>query len=238
MRLKLERMLEFQDTEIEIERLNAVLDAVPEKLAALDQKQKSLQETYENELASMEGLKKKYREMESDVQMNTTRMTKSENNLTAVKTNKEYQALLKEIDDYKEKNSIIEDEMIACLEQMEAAEAELAKKGETLKQLKHQIKAEMDTIEREADEDRRGLEAARRLGQQLAGEVDAALKADYERVKKIVKVRVVVPVIKAVCQGCNMNIPPQMFNELQRGDQLKFCPHCGRIIYWNDTLEQ
>lgn len=237
MRQKLERLLELQDTEVEIERLNAVLDAVPEKLAALDAKQHSLQEAYEKEKESMADLKKRYRDMESDVQTNTARMSKSQNNLTAVKTNKEYQALLKEIDDFKEKNSAIEDEMIACLEQMESAEKDLAEKGETLKQLRFQIKAEMDTIEREAVEDRQRLEAVRKARQQLDGDVDATLKADYERVKKIVKTRVVVPVLNAVCQGCHLNIPPQMFNELQRGDQLKFCPHCDRIIYWNDMLE-
>lgn len=237
MRQKLERLLEFQRTENEIERLNAVLDAVPGKLSSLDAEIKSLQEAYEKETESMASLKKRYRDMESDVQENTVRIGKSQEKLTAVKTNKEYQALLKEIDDYKEKSSAIEDEMILCLEQMEVAETDLAEKGENLKQIQLQINAEKETIEREADEDRRRLEGAEILRQQLAGDVDPTLMADYERTKKIVKTRIVVPVLKAVCQGCNMNIPPQMFNELQRGDQLKFCPHCGRIIFWDDMLE-
>lgn len=237
MRQKLEGLLELQKAEIEIERLIGILNTVPEKLAALDSKQNSLQETYDKETEAMAVLKKKYREMDSDVQTNTARISKSQEKLTAVKTNKEYQALLKEIDDIKEKNSSIEDEMIVCLEQMEISEKDLVEKGEKLKQLKMQIKAEKDTIEREADEDNHRLESARKLRRQLFDDVDATLKADYERVKKIVKTRAVVPVLSAVCQGCNLNIPPQMFNELQRGDQLKFCPHCDRIIFWNDMLE-
>ena len=44
----------------------------------------------------------------------------------------------------------------------------------------------------------------------------------------------VVPVKDAVCLGCNMNIPPQMYNELQRCDSLKLCPYCQRIIYWKE----
>lgn len=238
MRQKLEGLLELQNIEIEIKRLDGVLNAVPEKLAALDAKQEFLQETYDNEKENMAVLKKKYRDMESDVQTNTARISKSHEKLTAVKTNKEYQALLKEIDDIKEKNSSIEDEMIVCLEQMEISEADLSKKGENLKQMKMQIKAEIDTIDREAVEDTKRLESARKLSQELADSIDATLKADYERVKSIVKTRAVVPVLNAVCQGCHLNIPPQMFNELQRGDQLKFCPHCDRIIFWNDTLDQ
>jgi predicted nucleic acid-binding Zn-ribbon protein len=44
----------------------------------------------------------------------------------------------------------------------------------------------------------------------------------------------IIRVIDAVCQGCNMNIPPQMYNELQRRDSLKNCPSCERLIYWQN----
>ena len=48
----------------------------------------------------------------------------------------------------------------------------------------------------------------------------------------------IVDVKMQVCQGCNMNIPPQMYNELQRGISLKYCPSCERIIYWQDENER
>jgi hypothetical protein len=41
----------------------------------------------------------------------------------------------------------------------------------------------------------------------------------------------VAPVVDAVCQGCHLNIPWQLFNELHRFDELTFCPHCRRIIF-------
>ncbi|MGB2689080.1 MAG: C4-type zinc ribbon domain-containing protein, partial [Desulfobacterales bacterium] len=41
----------------------------------------------------------------------------------------------------------------------------------------------------------------------------------------------VVPVKDAVCHGCNVNLPPQLYNELFRYDSLKFCPNCHRVIY-------
>lgn len=237
MKGKLESLLEFQNAEAEIDRLTAALDAFPERLAALDAKLLSLQASYDSEKKAMTVLQKEYREMESDMQTNTSRISKSQEKLSAVKTNKEYQALLKEIDDMNEKNSALEDEMIDCLERMESTEKELEEKGEVLKQLLLQITAEKDTIQREAEVDSKKLTMAQDLRHQLSEAVDTALMADYNRVKRIVKARAVVPVMKAICQGCHMNIPPQMFNELQRGDQLKFCPHCGRIIFWDDMLE-
>ena len=157
---KLESLLKLQEAEIEIQRLNAVLNAVPEKLSELDTKKTALQEAYDNETEAMASLKKKYREMDSEVQTNSERISKSQSKLTAVKTNKEYQALLKEIDDLKGKNSAIEDEMLDCLEQLENSEKELSEKDNILKQMKTQINAEKATIEREADTERQLLETA------------------------------------------------------------------------------
>jgi uncharacterized protein len=45
------------------------------------------------------------------------------------------------------------------------------------------------------------------------------------------------PVKNGTCQGCNMNIPPQLFNLLQRGDSIELCGTCNRIIYWDKLLE-
>ena len=237
MRQKLESLLELQKVELEIDRLNAALDSVSGKLEALDAKRALLQDTYDNEVLSMDLLKKKYRALESDAQANVSRVAKSQEKLGAVKTNKEYQALLKEIEDIQDKNSVIEDEMINSLEQMESTEIELAEKGKVLRQLVAQVTSEKEAILREAGDNKKKLEDAERQHMLIFKGVDTALMSDYLRVKKLVKSRVIVPVRQAICQGCNLNIPPQMFNELQRSDQLKFCPHCDRIIVWNDMLD-
>ena len=68
-------------------------------------------------------LRKKYREIETELNMNAPRIEKSQEKLRAVKTNKEYQSLLKEIEELKKKNSSLEDEMIECLEHIESSEA-------------------------------------------------------------------------------------------------------------------
>ncbi len=48
----------------------------------------------------------------------------------------------------------------------------------------------------------------------------------------------VVAVRDGTCRGCNMNIPPQLYNTLQRGNSLELCPNCNRIIYWARLLEE
>jgi uncharacterized protein len=237
MKQTLENLLEFQKTEIEIDRLNDALGLVTEKLDALDAKQNSFLEAFEKDTAAMEHLKKKYRDLESDSKTNESKIAKSQAKLSAVKTNKEYQALLKEIDDIKGMNSALEDEMLVCLDQMESFEEELAKKSRALKQLKGEIASEKEVIQQEAESNTSQLKKIEQLKGQLAGEIDKNMLNDYVRVKRIVKKLALVPVLQAVCQGCHRKIPPQMFIELQRSDQLKFCPHCDRLVFWDKSYE-
>jgi predicted nucleic acid-binding Zn-ribbon protein len=236
MKQKLQCLLEFQGAELEIEKRQGILDAIPEKIETLVSRKNQLESEFEKEKAAIDALKKRYREMESKVQDNTNLIKKSDEKLTAVKTNKEYQAILKEIDDFKEKNSGIEDEMITCLEDMDNAETQIAEKNEVLKQILAQLSAEIESLKKEAEEEKSRLEEAQRLRGTRFRDVDAAMMADYERIKKIVINRPVVAVSRSVCQGCHLNIPPQMFIELQRGGQLNFCPHCDRIIYWDELI--
>ena len=155
--------------------------------------------------------------------------------LSSVKTNKEYQAFLKEIDDLKEKNSKLEDDMIDFLDRIEEAENTLNAKKAEYSELQTRLNNEKETIQKETEEGKRQLEDLDEQFKTVAAGIDAALLATYNKVKALQNNAIgIVAVTDAVCQGCNMNIPPQMYNELQRGDSLKKCPICDRIIYWED----
>ena len=167
--------------------------------------------------------------------MNLDAIKKSEAKLSSVKTNKEYQAFLKEIDDIKEKNSKLEDDMIDFLDRIEAAENTLNTKMAEYSELQTRLNDEKETIQKETEEGKRQLEDLDAQLKTVAAGIDAALLATYNKVKALQNNAIgIVAVTDAVCQGCNMNIPPQMYNELQRGDSLKKCPICDRIIYWKN----
>ena len=238
MKEKLESLLRLQDVELNISRLNAFLQTVADKVAVLDARQSVLQTEFNTDAAAMGAMKKKYRDMELDVQANLAHIKKSQDKLGSIKNNKEYQAVLKEVDDVKDKNFILEDEMIACLEQMETLERVLGEKKTNLEAATAQISAEKEAVRQEAEDDVQRLQEAEALQADLLGDVDKTLLADYMRVRRTAKGPAVVAVKKSICQGCFLNIPPQMFIELQRGgDKLKSCPHCDRILFWDAMMD-
>ena len=180
-------------------------------------------------------LNQKYRNYESDVQMHLDRIKKSEAKLSAVKTNKEYQSSLKEIDDLKDVSSKKEDDMIEFLDRIEEAENVLKAKTVEFSELEIQMKTEKEIIQKEAQEGRRRLGNLDADWETVSAGIDAVMLATFNRIKANQTNKIgIVGVKDAVCQGCHMNIPPQMYNELQRGDSLKRCPICERIIYWKD----
>jgi hypothetical protein len=59
----------------------------------------------------------------------------------------------------------------------------------------------------------------------------SSLLKKYDMLRERRNGRAVVGVVNGVCQGCFMNIPPQQFNDLLKGERMLFCPTCNRILY-------
>ncbi len=226
-------LVKLQAVETEANRIKAALNEVPKKLDVLDTKLKEFEQLVEEQEAVVTELKEKYRGNESDVQMHLDMISKSQEKLVAVKTNKEYQAILKEIGEFKKKNSKIEDEMLASLDRTEADEKLLADRKTEYSQLKDELESEKDVIIKESEAEEKKLSMFETDWNKISEQVAPKLLEIYAKVQKQTKGIAITAVKSAVCQACYMNIPPQMYNELHRCDELNFCPHCHRIVYYN-----
>ena len=234
MKEQIKKLINIQNIEIEISKIQAKLDGVSLKLEALDAGVSEFESKLESETLQLENLKKQYRELESDSQMNISQIKKSQEKLRAVKTNKEYQSILKEIEDIQGKNSLVEDEMINGLDRMEESEKAISIKNEEFLSHRDQVNLEKEEIAKEAEDNRKRLAELETDWKNFSAGINLELMQKYMAVKAKVKHTAVAAVHNAVCQGCNLNIPPQLNNELQRFENLKFCPHCQRIIFWKE----
>jgi hypothetical protein len=229
-------LIRLQKVEIELRKHQAALEQVDRRVVALDASLNEFITAIESKQTRVKDLQQQYRAWESEVQDNGLRIQKSEAKLRSVKTNKEYQSGLKEIEDLKAKGASIEDDMIQCLEEIEGAEIELHKLKTAYDDQRQQLNEQKNTILEEADQTRGTLERLEAERDELSRHLSQDLLQMFDRVKsQHPDGLAIVEVEGAVCKGCHMNIPPQMFNELQREDSLKMCPSCERIIYWQRT---
>ena len=122
--------------------------------------------------------------------------------------------------------------MIAQLEMIESAETAVAESTAVLDAFMQTCREKKASLQEKEQSERQEIETLNTEKVQISGQADPKMVAALADVRKKVRGAAVVPVRQATCMGCHMNIPAQLYNELQRFDELRFCPHCQRIIYW------
>lgn len=233
MKKQIDGLVALQEIDTQIGQVKSMLGRVGQTITDLDARLVDFEKEIEERTATLAALKKEYRDYEAQVQVNQAMAEKNQEKARAVKTNREYRSLLKEIDDLKMKNGGIEDQMLQNLDRIEQAEKTIASRKDEFERVTREIKREKAEVESAAEKDRQRLAELTSEWQSACEGIRPDILNRFDRVREKIVGTVVVPVQNAVCQGCHMNIPPQMYNEVQRCDSLKFCPHCERIIYWH-----
>ena len=233
MKAKIEMLARLQSAEKQIRGIEQALELAPRRFESLSQEREALEAAVADADGELKALNRRYRELEREARAQEDRAAKRAARLHEVKTNKEYQATLKEIDDIRTGASAIEDEMIGLLDEIEATEARLSERREIAGRREAELRIEAAEIEAGMARDQERLLAAKAACEAAAGQIEGEMLAIYRHAQAQQKDRVAVAGVQhAVCQGCHMNIPPQLYNELQRQDSIKICPLCQRIIYW------
>ena len=228
-------LVKLQKIDTEAQKLESLLKEIPVRIGILDERLEKFMRTVEGDENLISELNKKYRTYESDVQLNLGMIQKSQEKLRSVKTNKEYQSSLKEIEDIKSKNSKIEDEMLEFLERIESAESDLNEQRDAYSKIVDETNREKVSIEKDGDQCKQKLVGLASDRNAVTDLLDSTILDIFYRVKAKQPDSVAIAEVKdAVCQGCNLNIPPQLYIELQHRNSLKNCPSCERIIYWED----
>jgi predicted nucleic acid-binding Zn-ribbon protein len=157
--------------------------------------------------------------------------------LSELKTNKEYQAHLFELQIANKKKSEIEDKVLACMEKIEqlqrtateaqekvrAAEQAFTKEKQVLDELDNRLSAELTQLESQ-QRDR-------------SANVEPVLLARYAKLKAARKDQPLAAIKGGMCAGCRLQIPPQLVAEVKRSQDLHTCPYCHRMLYWEGDVQ-
>jgi predicted nucleic acid-binding Zn-ribbon protein len=228
---QLELLIELQENERQALAVKAEIDQMPDKMAALEASLQAWLQDLESVKAGLAALKKDYRSYEAELETQQSRIKKRQVQLHSVKTNREYQGLLKEIDDIKSASSRIEDTSLQCLDDIDKAEKDLGEKNKAFASEQHRIEMQKQELAEEIEKLKHRMDQLLKAASEIENQLDPGLVEQYRQVKKRCGGIGLVQVENAVCKGCFLNIPPQMYNELHKGNELRMCPHCHRLIY-------
>lgn len=231
LKKKFDNLVTLQEVEIETASVQAQLAGFPRQLAELDARVKVSAEAMSRAVGCMTEIQQAYRSQETEAKVIQSRIVKSEEKLRSVKTNKEYQSSLKEIEDLKTALSAIEDRMIACLDEMDQVKLLIAAQEGERERLTRDIEAQKGQICQSALAAQKQLDRLNDERAKIIAVIAPDLLKTYETVKQNSGGVAIAVVRNAVCLGCHLNLPPQMFHDLLHFDKLLVCPHCERLIY-------
>jgi len=227
-------LIALQDCDIHVRDIQIKKEGEPKKIQRLKEKLAVVEDQLEEEENRLETCTRDRRQAEQEIEEIENRLKKANIKLSNIKSNKEYQAALKEIDDLEREKLLWEDRAIDILEQVEALEAKYATNREKGKEARQQFELDHNEILKILKALNRDLDKIEKKRMKFSRAVDPDLLKRYDSLRARKGGIGVSPVIKGVCQTCHLDIPPQEFNELLRGDKLMTCPNCTRIIYWGD----
>lgn len=223
------QLIETQIMESEKRRFSA-----PKRIEEMDEELGELKARAEKEKVVIDELEKERKKKEKELDAEKDKIKKIESKLYDVKTNKEYQALLKEIEMAKEANDKTEEDILILMDRIEDLKKEYESVVEQLKKREKEIKAERDRIENELQNIDNTLTELRKQKNDMLSIVNDDLKNIYFNLIEKREGLAVVNVKNGVCLGCYMSIPPQLFIEVTKNSRLITCPSCNRIFYFKE----
>ncbi len=231
----IETLVKLQEAETQVVRLRAVLEKVEKKKGKLTAQLKQFENALEKNKENLLHVAADCTDIEMEIQVVDDRIIKSNEKLRMVKTNKEYQLFLREVDDNKKRKDALETELLEYLDEKEKIEGNVQESEKEYLLLKDQIETEQKDIGKKSKDDRELLDEYLAQQKDIGKNIDPSLMNRFVKISKMNNGLAVVNVRKEVCMGCFMNIPPQLYIEVQRGDSLISCPQCSRILYYVNT---
>jgi predicted nucleic acid-binding Zn-ribbon protein len=232
---KIRLLIALQDCDTRAKETQEKRADGPVKIQRLEEGLNIIENQLAEESKQLEAYELEKRQVERDIEDIQGHMEKSTIKLSNIKSNKEYRAALKEIDDLKAEKSLLEDKVLEIMEKTEELQEKCAASKSKRKELKESVEKDREKILKEMKALDHDLQHLKNERARFCGAIDEDLLKRYDFLRQHKGGFAISPVIKGVCQTCHMGIPPQSFNELIRGDDLMACPHCMRIIYWGEN---
>ncbi len=230
MQKHLKTLTELQEIDLKADGLRGEKEVVLGEIAALEQRIAAAQEAVAAKNAELEAVTAEKAELEGNLAVEGENIVRSEARLKEIKTQKEYQAVSKEISSARKLTQELEEQVLARLGsaeelkgQIDAAESDLQALAENTAAQKAELEAKVAQLDGEIAADAAAREAA-------VKSLPASVMKRYTTLREQRRGIAVVEARDGSCYGCNMQVPPQLYNLLFRGDDLITCPHCQRVL--------
>ncbi len=232
----LRNLIALQDLELKIASIHKQISDTPIKVQALREELERIKQAHVDRVARAHELTKQRRSLEGEVDLMRTKLSKLKDQLMSVKTNKEYTAMLHEIQISEEQVRKEEDKILEIMEEMEIKEQELKGAEKDLKTQTGKLEEEIrrcDAAVPVLENEMARLQVERSA---MESQVETDLLARYRRIAEVRKGIALAEAKDELCTACHVRIRPQVYADLLRTESIHSCDSCSRILFSRQGL--
>ncbi len=234
MRNDLELLLRLQVIDYDLGELERSKDYLPDMMENLNREIEDAKEKLTDTAGRLEEARIAQKDLELDLKSREAELQKYQQQMMSIKTNKEYDALVAQIDTLKEQISGGETKLIQTIELLENLTEESKTLQEKQTQVEDNNRKQLLILQEKIDSIGDKVTDKYHSREEVVSSIAKPIFSNYERVRKGRGGRAVVAVKKKACTSCFKALTPKKIQEIKRGDKVLTCDYCGCLLYWDN----
>ncbi len=213
------------------------ISEIPKTITIKKELLNRLKKSYIERNDQLENLKNRIKKYKQNLIDAETERENYEKQMDLIKTQREYEALDKEIKDATEKEQLFRKEILKEEKQYEELTIAIEHEETMITEQEEELKTEQFKIKDESKEKEKLLIKLKKEEEKTIPGLDEEMLFKFERIIKNKSGLGIVPIKNSVCTGCHMMLPAQFENDVRAGEKVLFCPYCSRILFYDETEE-
>ena len=229
---KLRTLQDILSQKYEIER---EIHDIPKALTTKTELLNRLKKSYIEKNAKRERINEKIKSLRIKLSDAETQRETYEKQMDQITTQREYEALDKEIRDATEKEQQLRKDILREEKELEEINATLEREESMIQLQEEELSAEQEKIKNESAQKEEVLKQLESEEKDVIPGLDEDILFKFERIIRSKSGVGIVPVKASVCTGCHMQLPSQFVNDVRNGEKILFCPYCSRILFYSES---
>lgn len=227
----LSKLQELQDILSEKYKVESELKDIPRALNTKLELVNRLKKSYVEKNDRLQNGKDKVNELRIHMEDAEREREKYEEQIVSISTQREYEALVKEIRDASEREQNFRKELQREQKFIEELQQSIEREESLIKDQEEEVSAEQKKIEQESAKRQEVLNELTVKEEQITPGMDEEMIFKFKRIIRSKGGKGIVPLRRSVCTGCNMILPAQFVNDVKAEKEVLFCPYCSMILF-------
>ncbi len=233
----LELMLKLQVIDYDLGELERSKEYLPDMMGNLNREIQEAKGRWDTAEQTLEQEKLGQKTLELDVKAKEADLQRLQQQMMTIKTNREYDAIVAEIDTIKAGISGQETALLAAMERIAKLETEIPELKSKFEQIEENNKKQLDVLQEKVDSIGSKVSEKEAERAVLVNQISKPSISVYDRVRRGKGGGAVVVVVKKrACSGCHAALTPKKVQEVKKSDRVLTCDSCGRILYWDNDI--